>query len=36
MGENTGKRNNQQGTDLQNIQTAHAAQYGKNKQSKNG
>ena len=32
MGENTGKRNNHQGTDLQNIQTAHAAQYQKNKQ----
>ena len=30
------KQSNWQGINLQNIQTAHAAQYQKNKQSKNG
>ena len=39
MGENICKRSDQQGINLQNIQTVHAAQYQKNKQttqSKNG
>ena len=32
MGENICKQSNWQGINLQNIQTAHAAQYQKNKQ----
>ena len=37
MGENIGKQSNRQWINLQNIQTAHAAQYKKKeKQSKNG
>ena len=32
MGENICKLSDQQGINLQNIQTAHAAQYQKNKQ----
>ena len=32
MGENMCKQSNQQGINLQNIQTVHAAQYQKNKQ----
>ena len=32
MGENICKQSNQQGINLQNMQTAHTAQYQKNKQ----
>ena len=34
MGENISKQNHQQGINLQNIQTAHAAQYQKYIQTK--